>query len=243
MNVTRQWKRVLAVGCSHGIYADPLAIDAVLRFKESFKPHTTIHLGDFCDCSAFMASKVAHGDGEPIRPDVDGGLSFIRALRPNHILLGNHEDRLERLAESRNELIAYAAAEVLADIRDTAAKLKATVLPYTGNEQDLRIADIRFMHGTVFGENATRDHAESFAPVGGKVVHAHSHRAGMAPARRGDGALGFNVGTLTARGALEYAKTRRATLSWSQGFVWGEYTDTTSQLFLCLKQGTWRLPL
>jgi hypothetical protein len=133
---------------------------------------------------------------------------------------------------------------VLKDISDTAERLRAPIVPYTGNEQDLRIADIRFMHGTVFGENATRDHAESFTINGAKkVVHAHSHRAGMASARRGDGSMAFNVGTLTARGALDYAKTRRSTLSWSQGFVWGEYNTTTSQLFLCQKQGDfWRLP-
>lgn len=243
MKPVHNWKRVLAVGCSHGIYADPDAVNAVLRFKREFKPHTTIHLGDFCDCSAFMGSKVAHGDGDPIAPDVDGGLRFLRDLRPNYILLGNHEDRLERLAQSRNELVAFCASDVLKEIKETAEMLKAPLIPYTGNDQSLMIADIRFMHGTVFGENATRDHAESFAPHKGKVVHAHSHRAGMAPGRRGDRPLGFNVGTLTRMGALEYAKTRRATLSWSQGFVWGEYNDTTSQLFLCQKQGDeWRLP-
>lgn len=243
MNITRKWKKVLAVGCSHGIYADEGSVRAVLKFRDSFKPDVTIHLGDACDVSAFMGSKLGSGDGDPIEPDVEGGLRFLNRLRPNHFLFGNHEDRLERLVFSHNELISYAAAQVIAQIGDTCTKLKCKRHSYTGNEQALIIGNVRFMHGTVFSENSTRDMAESFAPWGGSVVHAHTHRAGMATGRRADSPLGFGVGTLTSRGALEYAKARRATLSWSAGFVWGYISDTSSQLFLCQKQSEeWRLP-
>lgn len=241
--LVKKWRKVLAVGCSHGIYADPRALEAVLKFQAQFKPEIVIHLGDFCDVSAFMGSKLAHGDGDEIQPDVDGGLKFLRQLRPTHVLFGNHEDRLERMVYSPNELVAYAAGQVIGEIGDCLAEMKAQKISYTGNEQSLVIGNVRFMHGTVFSENATRDHAESFAPWGGCVVHAHTHRAGMATGRRADSPVGFGVGTLTERGALEYAKTRRATLSWSQGFVWGEISVTNSQLFLCQKQNAnWMLP-
>jgi len=77
----------------------------------------------------------------------------------------------------------------------------------------------------------------------GVSLRAHTHRAGMATGRRADAPLGFSVGTLTQRDALEYAKTRRATLSWSQAFVWGYVSENSSQLFLCQKQAKeWRLP-
>ena len=87
MNITRKWKKVLAVGCSHGIYADEGSVRAVLKFRDSFKPDVTIHLGDACDVSAFMGSKLGSGDGDPIEPDVEGGLRFLNRLRPNHFLL------------------------------------------------------------------------------------------------------------------------------------------------------------
>ena len=243
MTTTKRWKKLLALGCSHGVYADPTAVASVLKFRDSFKPEITIHLGDAIDCTAFMSSTVRDGSGDPIEPDVEGGLRFLRQLRPTHFLFGNHEDRLNRLINSNHEVVAYAAAQVLASIGDECDAMKCKRIPYAGNDQSLVIGNVRFMHGTVYSENATRDHAESFAPWRGAVVHAHTHRAAMATGRRADSPLGFGVGTLTARGALEYAKTRRATLSWTQAFVWGYVSDTSSQLFLCQKQSEeWRLP-
>lgn len=55
MNIGRKWKKFLVVGCSHGQMADPKALAAVLKFKESFKPHFTAHLGDAFDTTAFRA--------------------------------------------------------------------------------------------------------------------------------------------------------------------------------------------
>ena len=48
-NITRSWKRFLAVGCSHGHHADQALLKKVLSFKARWKPHTTIHLGDVVD--------------------------------------------------------------------------------------------------------------------------------------------------------------------------------------------------
>lgn len=240
------WKRILAVGCSHGNFADPSAIAAVLKFKEAFKPHTTIHLGDAIDCSAFMGSNIARGEGDPIEPDLQAGIDFLKQLRPQHYLAGNHEDRLERLSHSRNELVSYCAVTLLSHLESFCNRFKAQWYPYTGIDQRLVIGDTVFMHGAMYNVSAIRDHAESFAPPGGKVVHAHTHRAGMETGRRHDSPLGFAVGTLTSRATMDYAKARRATLGWSQGFVWGEMNDRTgeSQLYLCQKQNEkeWRLP-
>lgn len=237
------WKRILVVGCSHGIYADPAAVASVLKFKETFRPQITVHLGDAIDCTAFMGSHMGVGHGDDVTPDVEGGLDFLRQLRPQYFLFGNHEDRLDRLARSKNELVSYCAITVLSHIESFCNRHKCQTIPYSGNEQDLTLGNVRMMHGTMYGENATRDHAEAFAPRNGALIHAHNHKAAQAPGRRGDAPIGFGVGTLTRRGALEYAKTRRATLAWSQGFVWGYVSENSSQLYLCQKQSSeWKLP-
>jgi len=82
----------------------------------------------------------------------------------------------------------------------------------------------------MYGENAIRDHAEAH----GNVIHAHTHRPGIATGRRDDHPTGICVGTLTARRSMEYAKSRRATLSWGQAFAWGEYTDNYANFNLCM---------
>lgn len=242
-NIVRRWKKLLAVGCSHGVHADPKAIAAVLEFRERFRPETCIHLGDFCDTAAFRSgAKGSNDESEPIQPDVDGGLEFLKRLRPTLVFCGNHEDRLWRLANSSNAIVSHCAQGVISEIVKSCHKLRAEIVPWTGIEQGRMIGGFRFMHGVFYNESATRDHAEAF----GNVVHAHTHRACVAKGRRSDSPTGFCVGTLTRRGAMEYAKARRATMSWSAGFVWGEHTDNQAVLWLHEQPSTvgeWRLPL
>jgi hypothetical protein len=115
------------------------------------------------------------------------------------------------------------------------------LLPYTGIEQGRTIGGYFYTHGTVYGENCCRDMAEMY----GNVVSAHTHRCAVAKGRRSDNPTGYCVGTLTRKGAMEYAKCRRATMAWSQGFVFGEYCSDQSQLYLHEQPSglaEWRLP-
>jgi len=246
MNITRSWKRIMAVGCSHGPFIDPVAKEAVVRFRKNWirpgKGDKVRHLGDFTDLSALMTKARNNGDGDPIKPDIDAGLSFLEELKVTDIDEGNHEARLRHLLNSKNEILAWASNELLNAIEAKARKLRATYVPYNGVFQRTRIGNFDWMHGTMYGEQATRDHAEAY----GNVVHAHTHRAALAKGRRSDNPTGFCVGTLTRMGAMEYANTRRATLSWSQGFVWGEYCDDLCVLWLHEQPSTsteWRLPV
>lgn len=210
----------MAVGCSHGIYADPKALEAVLKFKKSFKPDMAIHLGDFTDMSPFMGS-AGGGDGDPIQADLDGGINFLKKYEANVVLCGNHEARLWRDRYSGNEIKAYAAEKAIEEIETTCLKLQALLIPYTGVWQVFKMANYTFTHGTVYNENSARDMAEIY----GNVIFAHTHKASQQVGRRIDSPLGISVGTLTKRGAMDYANTRRSTLAWSQAFVYGEYTD------------------
>ena len=235
-------KKIFAVGCSHGICADPKALAAVLKFKASFKPDITIHLGDAIDVTALRSGAAGSQDeSRPLEPDVDGGIEFLEALRPNIFMWGNHEDRLTRLQEHRNAIVSYAAHQITNALNDTCRKIRCRVVPYTGINQGIFFGGVRYMHGVMYSENAVRDHAETF----GSVVFAHTHRAGMAVGRRSDSPTGFCVGTLTNRDNMDYAKSRRSTLGWSQGFVWGYFNDKQSQLWLHEQPRSakaWQLP-
>ena len=60
------------------------------------------------------------------------------------------------------------------------------------------------------------------------------------------GGTGYNIGSLTKRASMDYAKGRRATLAWQQGFLWGEYCEELKQSSIHItsrEQGQqWRLP-
>lgn len=229
----------MAVGCSHGIYADPLAVDAVAKFRESFNPHEMIHLGDFTDMSPFMGG--AGGEGDPIKPDLMGGIEFLNRLRCTVVLAGNHEARLWRDRHSHNQLRAMAAQTSIEAIEVACLKLHAQLIPYSGVWQVYQLANYKFTHGTIYNENSARDMAEMY----GNVIFAHTHKASIQMGRTYNAAQGISVGTLTRKGAMEYANTRRSTLGWSQGFVYGEYTDNSLYPTLHIHDGTdqWKLPL
>ena len=134
MNISKGWKKWMAVGCSHGDQIDPEARKAVLTFRDRWKPDTTFHLGDFLDLAAFRSGAVNDPNSADraasVSDDLSAGIDFLHELRPQHILFGNHEARLYKLAASPNALAAHAATLTLQAIEDAAKKLKARTYPY-----------------------------------------------------------------------------------------------------------------
>jgi hypothetical protein len=158
----------------------------------------------------FMSS--ARGKGDAVEPDIGGGLKFLDQLRPNVVLAGNHEVRLWREAASDDEVYSGYALRLINDITEHCRKRKALFIEYTGIWQAFQLANYKFTHGTVYGENAPRDMAEMY----GNVIFAHTHKVGRMTGRRDDTPTGISVGTLTRRGAMDYANTRRA---WSSATI------------------------
>ena len=132
---------------------------------------------------------------------------------------------------------------LISEIETTCRRLKAALFTYRGGWQGVIVNSWRFMHGTMYGENATRDHAEAY----GNVIHAHTHRPSLAKGRRIDNPTGVCVGTLTRIREMDYAKNRRATLSWGQAFAWGAIGPKGASVNLCVgpaesQEGEWQLP-
>lgn len=244
-NVGGKFQRFMAVGCSHGYLADPKALETVLNFKARFRPQIRIHLGDFTDQTAFRSGAAGTKDETvSIADDLTHGLNFLRSFGPTHLLNGNHEIRLWKLAEHHNELIARAASSVIDEIRTLTGKLKCQYVEhYDITRSWIDIGDLRCLHGFMYNENAIRDHAEHF----GRCLIAHLHTVGEAAARRSDHARAYCVGTLANIPGMSYALTRRATARWSHGFAYGETNGKETHVWLSQGQantpGGWRLPL
>jgi len=226
-------KRILAVACSHGHLIDEDSAKAVLKFKRDFNPHRTIHLGDFIDVSAFMGGHIASGEGADVSGDMESGIDFVRQLEPDIIFNGNHEDRLWKLRESSNrELVVYAASRAIDAIEYMARDLKAELVPYAGTFDPnswRTYGGTAFGHGFMFGEMCARDHAEM---LGRPVVFGHAHKIIRQPARTLGAPEGICAGCLCSVPAMAYAKTRRQTAAWDNGWVFGEYTDKWCKLYV-----------
>ena len=245
--VVSKWKRIVAVGCSHGEFANRSALNAVIRFCDKFKPHHRIHLGDAFDTKAFRTgARPNSGDSDeaaPIEGDLASGREFLRAFQPTVFCMGNHENRLNILTRHYNTVIATAAHAILDRIHEAVRADRIPVIPYTVHADGwYRLGNFKFGHGHLFGENFIRDTAERW----GNAVVAHAHRSGAAKGRRSDCPTAFCVGTLADIPILDYASGRAGTLSWSHGLVWGETNGVQTQLFLAeWPQGEmlWRLPI
>lgn len=236
----------MALGCSHGHLQDDDAIKQVLKFKRLWKPHRIIHLGDFVDTAPFRGGANGTADeAVDLKDDLGHGLNFLRTLEPTDVLNGNHEIRLWHAAQHYNAVKAYAAQAMIDEIRGVMNGLHCS---YTEHWQSVRswieLGDTKLLHGFVYGENATRDHAEHY----GKCIHAHNHTPAQCVGRRSDNPLGTAVGTLMAVQKAGYADSRRATARWAPGFAWGEYREggeCNVRLSQCAQgqAANWALPL
>lgn len=234
------WRKWIAVSCNHAQLADPVALASVLAFKRAWKPDTTIHLGDFCDFAALRSGAKGNSDeSESIAEDVKAGTSFLEEYEPNWIFDGNHEERIYRLLGHPNALVAYCASNLLGELSDLAARLKAERVEYDIDRGWRKFGDTLFGHGYMFNQQAIRDHAETF----GNCVIGHLHRVGSERGRGLNGPVGHCVGFLGDRSHFGYAKTQRSRLAWSQGFAWGEYNDSHTVVRLETLTEHWRSPL
>lgn len=243
-SIGKKYTKFLAVSCSHGKYIDADAKNSVIGMRDRWNPELVIHLGDWCDTTAFRSGAKGTSDEiEPVVPDIDGGLQFLRELRVTHALDGNHEHRIPLLMKSPNSIISYAASQAQYHIDEEIKKIGARRIPYDGVFQQYKVGDCTFTHGTIYNENSARDMAEMY---GGKVIFGHTHRAQTGEGRTIKESTGFCAGTLTRRGSQEYSKCRRATLAWRQGLVFGEIGEKDSAVWLCTRgefNHEWRLPV
>ena len=224
----------MAIGCSHGNRANQDALAAALLFRERFKPHEVIHLGDAYDLASLRSGSLRDpqdsDQADDYLDDIQEGAKFLDELRPTVFTMGNHDERAKKYLNHHNAVVRGFAEAVWERMLKPIEKHCHTFIKYNDalDRSFYRVGGFKWGHGVLFGENFIRDSAETF----GNCVVAHAHRAGQATGRTQSSPLGICVGTLADIPAMDYASKRRSTLAWSHGVVFGEYTETSAQLYL-----------
>ena len=228
--IVRKYRRVIAIGCTHGDLADKALLQQVLDFKQRYKPELVFELGDIMDTAAFRSGARGTSDeGREVEGDEMAAIRWLERYEPTHLTFGNHEWRLQEWMNSPNAVVAHAAKCVWEDIQKTVRKLKCQTRPYDYEHGWFEIGGTFWGHGYAYNQDALRDQAEY---LGSGVVQAHLHKPHMVSGRTRKWTQSFCVGTLAQIDKMNYARRRRATSLWGAGCVWGEVASDRSQLWL-----------
>ena len=229
-----RWKRVVAVGCTHGELVYPPARKQVLDFVRRFKPEIRFDLGDLMDTTCFRSGAAGTKDeAQSPRDDYSAALRWMDEYEPTHIAWGNHEWRMHRLMDHPKAIVATLAAQMWHGLEDKAAKLKSKTVPYTLRHGWHYVGGVAWGHGFMFNEMAVRDHAET---LGCPVVMAHLHAPQEAEGRTIKDTHSFCVGGLVDDENLEYGNLRRASLRHGHGVVFGQVSETEAHLWLAYSE-------
>ena len=242
-NIIKSYRRVLAVGCSHGELANRDIQKQVLAFSKKFKPQIRFELGDIVDTACFRSgARGTPDEGRRPEPDEFSAIRWLQEYEPTNLSWGNHDVRLLELQNSPNAIVSYASAKLWNSLSDQVRKLKCKTVPYDIETGWFDVGNVLWGHGFMYSVNALRDHAEM---LGRSVVMAHLHHPHMVNPRNLRHSPSYCVGTLSNIPAMSYARRRRQTLTWAHGLVYGEVSSSTAHLWLVTaeKGGTFRFPL
>lgn len=242
LKLIRKWRRIMAVGCSHGELANPAILKQVLDFKKKWQPEITVELGDVIDTATFRnGARGTSDESREVEPDQLAAVRWLERYEPTHLTWGNHCWRLVQWMDSPNAAVAHAAKCVWGELQRTVKKLHCKTRPYDYEKNWFEIGGTFWGHGFWFNESAVRDTAEY---LGGPVVMAHLHRPEQVTGRTRNWSHSFCVGTLADIDKMSYARRNRATSRWGHGCVFGEVAGDRAQLWLasCAKGETLRFP-
>src|ERR1700722_11387054 len=226
----RKWKRVMAVGCSHGDLVHPAIRKQVLEFRQAFQPEIRFELGDLVDTACFRSGAAGTKDeARSPRDDHSSALRWLDEYEPTHISWGNHDWRLHDLADHPKAIVATLAGDLWNSLQSKAVKLKAATVPYDIQRGWLYVGGRAWGHGYMYNMFAVRDHAEM---LGLPVVMAHLHAPQQVDGRTVRDTSLFCVGAIADDENLTYGRRRRNSLVHGHGIVYGEISGEESHLWL-----------
>lgn len=229
-NIGRRWRRVMAIGCTHGDLVHPQAYRDAMEFRRRFKPEIRFHLGDLVDTACFRSGAAGTPDeARSPRDDMSRAAQLIEDYEPTHLCWGNHDWRLHELQSHPKAIVATLAGQLWADLNGRLAKRKTVTVPYDIAKGWIHLGGVAWTHGFMYNMQAVRDHAET---AGCAVVMAHLHAPQMVEGRTLRDTPSFCVGALADDEQLGYGRRRRQSLTHGHGLVWGEISDTEAHLWL-----------
>lgn len=223
-------KKFIIVSDIHGNQQDQRAVEAALLFTKTFKPDIRVIAGDLFDFAAIRNGASDEERSISMADDYEAGASFAKRFfaggKENHLMYGNHDDRIFMLAESGDAVRADLGRQMVMEIGSLARHCNAKTYPYDARHGVMAIGHLNVVHGFHTGAGAAATHSRIY----GNVVygHAHSIESYQTP--------GLHQREARCIGCLcnlnmDYAAHQTGKLRWAHGWVYGWlFPDGTYQI-------------
>lgn len=234
------WRRFVFATDIHGDRQDSAANRALFRFLAQWKPVIRVCGGDLWDFRPLRAKASAEEQRESMRDDFEAGMQWAEQFKPTHLLKGNHDERLWKLAEQRNGPKSDFAIQLIEHAAKRFAPMRTAILPYDRRTGIVRIGSLKCVHGFVAGVNAARRTAQTY----GSVLMGHGHAIQHVSIEGIENRVGRMVGCLCQLD-MDYVAANLASLVWRHGWAYGVVNDRTDRYQVWQAEsvdGRWLLP-
>lgn len=220
---------------SHGDMQDDHSVASFLAFVHDFKPDIRIHAGDAFDFRNLRRGASDDEKASSLEDDWQMGSDFLMRYfdggKENHLLLGNHDDRLWQFRRSATGLLRDYASDGIKRVEALCARRKIKTLPYDSALGILSLGKLNVLHGYHAGASAARQHANIY----GNCLFGHVHTDEVAPVASLEPAEARSIPSLCIRD-MDYINAKTGKLRHSNGWAYGFlFEDGTYQLFIAKK--------
>ena len=211
--------------------ADASTCAALWEFIKIYKPEIRVHGGDCFDLRCLRRKADDDERRDSMEADIDAGLDFMRRLKPNVWLRGNHDERLWDLAKQGDGKLRQLAGLLIDRVIDSIGDT-VEIKPYHKREGVYRIGSLKIIHGYHSGLTAARQ----AGLIWGNVAMGHVHRFSTAPIPGLERRNGRTVGCM-CKPDMDYNRASANTLDhengWLYGLVWpnGDYLAYEARRF------------
>jgi len=229
-----RFRKFLACADSHGALIDPIASQALLNFKNQFKPEILIHGGDAVDLTSMRKGATGSDLYVSLEEDVEAAKSFLEKFfepvtknTEGKLLMGNHEARAWRLQKEGTGPEAYSAKYVIDTLVGVAEEKDLDFFPYNGAENICVLGDFNIVHGIKHNKHAAASHAQIF----NNVIHFHTHTAQCFSVPNVNRYMAYTCPALVDLTKLNYQINTEAHYKARNGWIYGFLDTETNKLF------------
>ena len=214
--MSKRYIRILTVADNHGELIDKQAKKELLAFKKEWNPDITIHMGDCYNLDPLRKGATVVDKNIDPSDDIAYGNEFLRELKPNYFLAGNHDWRAVINLGNPDGIYRSWCLKQLTEMDAIMRENKTQVIPWGVKHGVLQLYGTRYIHG--YDSNASA-RTRKAASIYGPVVQGHGHTPEILFLDSYDGGMAMTLPSMADNSLMGYQRGQYAQLSHKTG--WG----------------------